>query len=127
MPQQQPPKEKEEDEDEEQGEGFSFEDSGDEEKPQGDSKGIPSDSVGSVQSSKKEDSETTGSSSLTSTDCTQLPITSPPAGQEEILTKDVDSNSTAGNTFARLMYRLYDSIRFLEQSKNDKCALIGST
>ncbi|XP_033938785.1 rho guanine nucleotide exchange factor 10-like protein isoform X2 [Pseudochaenichthys georgianus] len=95
MPQQQPPKEKEEDEDEEQGEGFSFEDSGDEEKPQGDSKGIPSDSVGSVQSSKKEDSETTGSSSLTSTDCTQLPITSPPAGQEEILTKDVDSNSTA--------------------------------
>ncbi|XP_010782576.1 rho guanine nucleotide exchange factor 10-like protein [Notothenia coriiceps] len=95
MPQQQPPKEEEEDEDEEQGEGFSFEDSGDEEKPQGDSKGIPSDSVGSVQSSKKEDSETSGSSSLTGTDCTQLPITSPPAGQEEILTKDVDSNSTA--------------------------------
>ncbi|XP_063766927.1 rho guanine nucleotide exchange factor 10-like protein isoform X2 [Eleginops maclovinus] len=95
MPQQQPPKEAEEEEDEEQGEGFSFEDSGDEEKPQGDSKGIPSDMVGSAQLSKKEDSETSGSSSLTSTDCTQLPITSPPAGQEDIFTKDVASIPTA--------------------------------
>ncbi|XP_078026742.1 rho guanine nucleotide exchange factor 10-like protein isoform X2 [Epinephelus lanceolatus] len=87
---QQPPKEDEEEEDEEQGEEFSFEDSADEEKLKVDSKGIRSDSDRSVQMSKKEDSET----SQTGTDGTQLHRTSPPAGQEGVITKDVTSTST---------------------------------
>lgn len=87
---QQPPKEDEEEEDEEQGEEFSFEDSADEEKLKVDSKGIRSDSDRSVQMSKKEDSET----SQTGTDGTQLHRTSPPAGQEGVITKDVTSAST---------------------------------
>lgn len=96
---QQPPKEDEEEEDEEQGEEFLFEDSTDEEKLQEDSKGISPDSVQSVQLSKKEDSETSGSVSQTGTDSTQLlHRTSPPAGQEDTPTKDVASISTAGNT-----------------------------
>ncbi|XP_029287640.1 rho guanine nucleotide exchange factor 10-like protein isoform X2 [Cottoperca gobio] len=95
MSQQQPPKEDEEEEDEEQGEAFSFEDSADEEKLQGDSKEVTSDSVKSVQLSEKEDSETSGSASQTGTDCTQLPRTAPPAGQEGDLTKEVASVPTA--------------------------------
>lgn len=98
--QQQLPKEDEEEEDEEQGEEFSFEDSADEDKLQGDSKVIPSDSVKAVQS-KKEKSDTSGSVSQTGTDCTQRP---PPAGQEGIITKDVVSISTAGNIFSEIIY-----------------------
>ncbi|XP_035517756.1 rho guanine nucleotide exchange factor 10-like protein isoform X1 [Morone saxatilis] len=84
---QQPPKEDEEEEDEEQGEEFLFEDSTDEDKLQEDSKGISSDSVKSVQLSKKEGSETS--------DSTQLHTTSPTAGQGDISTKDVTSVPTA--------------------------------
>ncbi|XP_054473058.1 rho guanine nucleotide exchange factor 10-like protein isoform X2 [Anoplopoma fimbria] len=95
MPQQQPPKEDEGEEDEEQGEEFSFGDSADEEKLQEDSKGITSDPVGSDQSSKKEDRETSGSASQSGTDCAQPLRTPPPAGQEGILTKDVAPMSAA--------------------------------
>ncbi|XP_059184360.1 rho guanine nucleotide exchange factor 10-like protein isoform X2 [Centropristis striata] len=87
MSQQQPTKEDEEEEDEEQGEEFSFEDSADEGKLQGDCKGTGSDS--------KKDSETSHSEPLTGTDRTQPPRTSPPAGQEGALTKDTASVSTA--------------------------------
>lgn len=88
MSQQQPPKEDEEEDDEEQGEEFSFEDSADEEKLQEGRTGVTSDSLGAVQLSKKEDRETPGSVSQTGADCTQLLRTSPPAGQEGILTGD---------------------------------------
>lgn len=101
---QQPPKEDEEDEDEEQGEEFLFEDSTDEEKLQEDSKGIGSDSVKSVQLSKKEDSKTSDSVSHTGTDSTQLTRTLPPAGQEGVPTNEVASISTAGNTFSRIIF-----------------------
>lgn len=95
---QQPPKEDEEEEDEEQGEEFVFEDSADEEKLQEDSKGVGPDSARPVQLSKKEGSVTSDGVSQTVTDSTQqLPGSLPPAGKEEIPTKDV--TSTAG-TFA---------------------------
>ncbi|KAG7226722.1 hypothetical protein INR49_014070, partial [Caranx melampygus] len=80
---QQPPKEDEEEEDEEQGEEFAFEDSAEEEKLQADSKGISS-----VQVSAKEDSGTV------SQDTSQLPKSSPPAGQEDTPNKDGASSST---------------------------------
>lgn len=83
---QQPPKEDEEEEDEEQGEEFVFEDSAEEDKLQADSKGISS-----VQRSTQEDSGTG------SQDTSQLPKSSPPAGQEDVPNKDVASTSTEGN------------------------------
>ncbi|XP_062271880.1 rho guanine nucleotide exchange factor 10-like protein isoform X2 [Scomber scombrus] len=87
---QQPPKEDEEEEEEEQGEEFVFEDSTDEEKLQEDSKGVGPESAKPVQMSKKEDSVTSDNVSQTVTDSTQqLSKPLPPAGQEEIPTKDV--------------------------------------
>lgn len=91
---QQPPKEDEEEEDEEQGEEFVFEDSADEEKLQEDSKGVGPDSARPVQLSKKEGSVTSDGVSQTVTDSTQqLPGSLPPAGKEEIPTKDVTSTA----------------------------------
>lgn len=101
---QQPPKDDEEDEDEEQGEEFVFEDT-DEEKLQEDCKGIGSESTKPVQLSKKENSETSDNISQGVTDDTQqLSRPLPPAGQEEIPTKDV--TSTAG-TFRILTHWLF--------------------
>ncbi|XP_029990135.1 rho guanine nucleotide exchange factor 10-like protein isoform X3 [Sphaeramia orbicularis] len=94
---QQPPKEDEEEEDEEQGEEFVFEDSTDEEKPQEESKGSISESVGSVQSPKTQTNDT---SDILQTPTErpqeqQLSNTSPPAGQEGTLTTEKASISTA--------------------------------
>jgi len=100
MGQQQPPKEDEEEEDEEQGEEFSFEDSVDEEKPEEDRTGIPSDSVCADESSKKEAS--VDSVPPTGADGTQPLTTLPPAGPEGVLTEDGAAISTAGNTFSGL-------------------------
>ncbi|XP_026162721.1 rho guanine nucleotide exchange factor 10-like protein isoform X2 [Mastacembelus armatus] len=91
---QQPLKEDEEEEDEEQGEGFTFEDSADEEKLQEDSKGIGSDSVSSVHVSKNKDNERSDTPSHTVQDSTQPSETLPPAGQEGIPTSNLASIST---------------------------------
>ncbi|XP_069567386.1 rho guanine nucleotide exchange factor 10-like protein isoform X1 [Brachyistius frenatus] len=91
MMSQQPPKEDAEEEEEEKGEEFVFDDSTDEERLQEDGKGISLDSATPVQPPKKEDSETSGSLSSPVTDGTQPLKTSPPAGQEDIVPKDVAS------------------------------------
>ncbi|XP_067359448.1 rho guanine nucleotide exchange factor 10-like protein isoform X3 [Channa argus] len=88
---QQPLKEDEEEEDEEQGEEFVFEDSTDEDKHQEDGKGTGSDTSRSVQGFKNEDSGTSGSASLTVTDSKQLPNASPPAGREDVPSKETAS------------------------------------
>ncbi|KAM4588604.1 rho guanine nucleotide exchange factor 10-like protein isoform 1-T1 [Odontesthes bonariensis] len=84
----QPPKEDEDEDDDEQGEEFVFEDSTDEEKPMKDSKeNIPQ----YAQVLKKENNEAPAAVSLTATESTQLPESSPPAGPGRITTSDVVS------------------------------------
>lgn len=85
----QPPKDAEEEDDEEQGEEFTFDDSTDEEKAQGDT---ISECITPVNVSKNDHNEASGA---VAEDDTQLCKSTPPVGPESL----VASIPTTGNSF----------------------------